>query len=293
MKASEIVASMPKWANATSDEIVVSPAWSMPCRFGENSCTMRLDAVRPSDALDVAITLEDESHVLSIVDTPCFEELHRLWASRTDVPEPILLALVEKECANLLQLVENATRRQLKVVGLAAEVPEDRLCARLCSEDGSDLLSFALTATPSIVRTFGRLAYIDVDNPCVRDVPVSATTELAAFVLPAADLSSLAVGDALLLPEVGTVAPRLIVEGRFAVDGNGVSPYKDDGMLLVLDANPHEITLGDVLDHAKSPAAPKVPSPSGLRLESSGRTVAFGRLDSLAGQNAFIVESLG
>jgi len=293
MKASDIVGSMPKWANATSEEIVTSQAWAMPCRLGDVSCTMRLDAIRPADTLDVAITLEDESHVLSLVDTPRFEDLHRLWSSRADVPEQILLALVERECAPLLQLVENAARRQLKIVGLASEVPEDRFCARICSSEGEDLLSFALTATPSLVRTFGRIAFIDPADPCVRDTVVSAVTEIAAFVLPAADIASIAVGDALLLPEVGTVAPRLIVDGRFAVDGNGVVPYKDDGMLLVLDAEVRDISLGEVLDHAKSPSSPDAPVPTRLRLVSSGRNIAFGTLGRLAGQNAFIVESLG
>lgn len=293
MKASEIIASLPKWANATSDEIVVSPAWTMPCRLGETSCVMRLDAPRPVDTIDVAISLEDEVHVLSLVDSAYFSDLHRLWSSRADVPEQILLALVEKECSPLLQLVENATRRQLKIVGLAKEVPLDRLCARVTSAEGEDILSFSLTATPSVVRTFGRLNFIDASDSSVRDTAVSSVTELAAFVLSAADLASLAVGDVLLLPEVGTVAPRLIVDGRFVVDGNGVAPFKDDGMLLVLDAESREITLGEVLDHAKSPSAPSAPTPTALRLVSSGRTVAFGRLDRLAAQNAFVVESLG
>ena len=143
------------------------------------------------------------------------------------------------------------------------------------------------------MRTFGRLAFIDPENSAVRDTTLSAVTEIAAFVLPAADLASIAVGDALLLPEVGSVAPRLIVDGRFVVDGNGVVPYKDDGLLLVLDAEPREISLGEVIDHAKSPSLPDAPTASRLRLESSGRTVALGRLDSLAGQYAFIVESIG
>lgn len=293
MKASEIIASLPKWANATSEEIVVSPSWMMPCRLGDAPCVMRLDAPRPVDTIDVAVSLEDEAVVLSLVDSPSFSDLHRLWPSRAEVPEQILLALVEKECSPLLQLVENATRRQLKIVGLAKESPADRLCARVISQEGQDVLSFAITATPSIVRTFGRLNFIDSSDSSVRDTPVSSVTELAAFVLPAADIASLTVGDVLLLPEVGTVAPRLIVDGRFVVDGNGVAIFKDDGMLLVMDAEPREITLGEVLDHAKSPSSPTAPTPTALKLVSSGRTIAFGRLDRLASQPAFVVESLG
>lgn len=293
MKPIEILGALPHWANATSETIVVSPAWTMPCRFGDTQCVMRLDALRPADTLDVSIKLEDEDFVLSITDTPCFEDLHRLWATRAEVPEPVLLALIEKECSPLLQLVENVSRRQLKVVGLvdSGSVPEDRFCARLCAEEG-DLLSFAITAMPSLVRTLGKISFIDVAHPSVRDMELSAICELAAFALSAADLASIAVGDALLLPEVGTVAPRLIVDGRFIVDENGVAPYKDDGMILVLDAEPHPITLGEVLDRARNPVAPKAVAPRNLRLEASGRAIAFGRLDTLANQKAFVVEAL-
>lgn len=293
MKASEILGALPQWANATSEEIVVSPAWAMPCRLGEMQCEMRLDALRPVDTLDIAIKLEDEQFVLSLVDTPRFAELHHIWASRAEVPAPILLALIEKECSPLLQLIENVSRRQLKIVGLAnaESVPEDRFCARLCTDEG-DLLSFALTALPSLVRTFGKLTCIDAAHPSVRETTLPAVSEIAAFVLPASDRASLAVGDALLLPEVGTVAPRLIVDGRFIVDENGVSVYKDDGMMLVLDAERRTITLGEVLDYAKNPSAPNVPAPRSLRLTASGCTIATGRLDKIADQTAFVVESL-
>lgn len=291
MKASEILGALPQWANATSEELAVSPAWAMPCRLGETQCEMRLDALRPADTLDVAIKLEDEPYVLSLADTPHFADLHRLWPSRAEIPEPVLLALVEKECSELLQLIENVSRRQLKIAGLADQVPEDRFCARLCTP-GGDILSFAITATPTLVRTFGKLLFIDPSHPSVREVQLPAAVELAAFALPAADRAALAVGDALLLPEVGAVAPRLIVDGRFIVDETGVAPYKDDGLLLVMDAESRTVTLGEVLDCAKSPSAPSVPPPRALRLESSGRTVALGRLDRLADQNAFFVESL-
>ena len=80
-------------------------------------------------------------------------------------------------------------------------------------------------------------------------------TELAAFTLPAADLASLAVGDALLLPEIGTVPPRLVVDGRFAVDENGVLPFKDDGRLHVVGAEARSMTLGELFDRAQNPAA--------------------------------------
>ena len=293
MKPGEILGLLPKWRNASPDELIASPAWAMPCRLGDAVCTMRLDAIRPADTLDVAITLEDEPHVLSLVDTPRFEDLHRIWSSRADVPEPILLALVEKECGQLLQLIENAARRQLKIVGLAnaGEPVGERLCARICSGDEEQLV-FALTSSPSLVAAFGKLAFIDTAHASVRDVELSAVAECASFTLSAADIASLAVGDALVIPEVETAPRRLIVEGLFLVDENGVTRYADDGRLRVLDAESHAVTLGYLFDQSQSPAAVASGKPAQLRLVASDKDIAHGRLEDIASQPAFIVESL-
>lgn len=293
MKPGEILGLLPKWRNASPDELIASPAWAMPCRLGETVCTMRLDAIRPADTLDVAITLEDEPHVLSLVDTPRFEDLHRIWSSRADVPDPILLALVEKECGQLLQLIENAARRQLKIVGLsnAGEPVGERLCARICAGD-EERFVFALSSSPSLVAAFGKLAFIDTTHASVRDVELSAVTEFASFTLSTSDISSLAVGDALVIPEIETAPRRLVVEGLFLVDENGVTRYTDDGRLRVLDAESHAVTLGSLFDQAQSPAAVASGKPAQLRLVASGKDIAHGRLENIASQPAFIVESM-
>lgn len=291
MKASEILGALPRWAKATSREIVASPAWAMPCRLGDVQCAMRLDATRPADTLDISVVLEDEPHVLSIIDTPRFPDLHRLWASRTDVPPPILLALVEKECGPLLQLVENASRRQLKVLGLADTQGGDgaeRLCARILDGD-EELLSFAITSSQSLLDAFGKLSFIDTAHPSVREESMPAESEIAIFALSAEDLASLAPGDSLLLPEVGSMSPKFIVDNRFVVDETGVSPFRDDGRLRVLDAEPRTVTLGYLFDHAQSPAAPEAPTPAQLRLVASGKTIATGNLATLAGQSVFAI----
>lgn len=294
MKTSEILGALPRWAGATADGLLASPAWAMPCRLGETSCTLRLDAMPPADTLDVAVMLESERHVLSLVDAPRCENLHRLWPSRAEVPEPVLLALVEKECGPLLQLIENAVHRQLKVLGLAAaeDGAPERLCARVCAE-GEEDLSFAITSSPLIVRSLGKLLFIDQSHPSVRDDQLPAVNEYAAFALSASDLASLAVGDHLLLPEIGTSSPRLIVDGRFAVDENGVSPFVDDGRVRVLDSAPRTVTVGQVLDRAQTPSAPEeTAAPAQLKLVLSGRTVASGRLERLGELQAFSVETM-
>ena len=287
MKPHEILSMLPQWADAAPEALLDSPAWAMPCRLGEDSTVLRTADVRPGDTLNLAVLLDGERHVLSIADSPRFADIHALWPSRADVPEPILLALVEKECGPLLQLVENAVRRQLKIEGLATDGPD----ARTVFAQVNDVV-FDLTRSPTVEVAFGQLRFIDCAHQAVRDMVLPCETELAAFTLSAADLASLAVGDALLLPEVGTVPPRLVVDGRFAVDENGVLPFKDDGRLRVVGAEARTLTLGELFDRAQNPVAEKSAAPAQLRLVASGKTAAQGRLEQLASHPAFVVESL-
>ena len=292
MKANEIIGALPRWANASAADIIASPAWAMPCRLGDKPCIMRLDALRPADTLDISVVLEDESHTLSIMDSPAFEELHGLWSSRVDVPESVLLALVEKECGPLLQLIENFARRQLKIVGLSSSPASgDILCAQIY-DGGSPILSFSLTSSPGLVKSLGQLRFIDLSHASVRETSLAAETELASFTLPAADVSTLAVGDALLVPEVSTMAPRIVVDGRFVADESGVFQYVDDGRFRVVDSEPHAVALGELFDRAETPAPSPATRPAQIRLVQGGRVIASGRLENLGDQPALIVESL-
>jgi len=287
MKPLEILSMLPQWAKAAPESLLDSPAWAMPCRLGEVASTLRAAEVRPCDTLDFSVSLDGDRHLLSIADSSRFADLHALWHSRSEVPEPVLLALVEKECGSLLQLVENAVRRRLKIEGLASGGPD----ARTLFAQVEDVV-FGIARSSAVEAALGQLRFIDTDHQSVRGEALPCETEIAAFVLPAADLSSLAVGDALLLPEIGTVPPRLVVDGRFVVDGNGVALFKDDGRLRVLSAESRDITLGELFDRAQTPAAEKPANPSQLRLVSAGKTIAHGGLGRIAGQSAFVVEAL-
>ena len=292
MKPFEILSVLPEWMNATPDQILDSPAFAMPCRFGDETAVLVLDAVHPADAIRLSILIEGEPHVLSLARSPRFRDLDAIWDSRADVPEPILLALVEKDAGQLLQLLENAVRRQIKLVGLAAsDSPSDgqALFARV-----SDVV-FSLTRSATVTAAFGNLRNLDLAHESIRSVSLPAVSEYAAFALPAAEISGLSAGDALLLPEMGTVAAKRVVDGRFVLDEDGVSRYDGGGLVHVLDAATKEITLGELFD-ATEGGASKGESPSGaiglpLRLVQGGKTLANGRLDKLSGQFAFIVET--
>lgn len=287
MKPLEILTMLPQWAKASPKELLDSPAWAMPCRLDDAASTLRKADVRPCDTLDLVVMLDGERHVLSIADSPRFADLHALWGSRSDVPEPIILALVERECGPLLQLVENAVRRQLKIEGLASDGVDERTLF-LQVED----VVFGITRSSAVESVFGQLRFIDCSHQDIREIAMSCEVELASFVLSAADIASLAVGDALLLPEVGSVPPRLVIDGRFVVDENGVAQFKDEGRLRVVDAESRAFTLGELFDRTQSPAAEKASSPTQMKLLSSRSTAAFGRFEQLASQPAFIVEAL-
>ncbi len=292
MKPLEIISLIPKWAEASPDEILSSPAWAMPCRFGTDACTLRMCDIRPSDTIDLSVRFENEQHVLRLAKSPRLKELGSIWQSLSDVPEPVVLALVEKDCAPLFQLLENAVRKQFKVLGI---IPRDdiedvteEIYANLC-ENGATTLSFALSKSPAIVSALGLLRYIDVSHPSVRETFLPAEVQYASFTLHSGELSSFAEGDALLMPEVGSLAPSLIVDGRFLAAEGGVTQWKDEGLLRIVSADPASVSLGELLDG--KPAIPGAPAAAAqLRLVRLGRVVAYGRLGSVGSHPAFICE---
>ncbi len=298
MKPLEILSALPDWSEASPDKLLASPAWTLHCKLGETPCCLRLDAPRPAEALGILIRLEDEEHVLGLVDSPSLPELHAIWAARAEMPEPVLLALVEKDCGSLLQLVENATRRQLKVMGLAdAQTEGDLLSARVFA-DGGDILAFTLTRSSALAETLGQLRFIDPAHPVIRERTFQAEVSYASFALGTADLAALAPGDALLLPELGSIAPKFIVGGRLLVTEGIVSAWQNDGLLRVSAMESAVFPLGALFDaaagNAEAVAQPTPPQNTPFRLVApDGASLATGRLGRVGAQPAFLVDALG
>ena len=240
MKPFEILSSLPQWSGLRSDAIVDLPAFALPCRLGDESATLLLGAMHPADTISLSIRLEDEPHVLSLARSPRFKDLDVIWDSRADVPEPILLALVEKDAGPLLQLVENAVRRQLKLVGLAEAESSDAPMLFAQVED----VVFSLTRSATVTAALGNLRNLDFMHESIRSVTLPALTEYAAFSLTSSEASGLSIGDAVLLPEMGTVPARLVVDGRFAVDANGVTRYNAGDLVHVFDATAKDFGEG-------------------------------------------------
>lgn len=287
MKPFEILSSIPQWSRLSQGAIVDSPAFAMPCRLGEESVTLVLGATRPSDTMGLSILVEDEPHVISLARSPRFKELDAIWDSRADVPEPILLALVEKDAGQVLQLVENTVRRQIKLVGIDASDLADK---QVLSAQVADVV-FTITRSSTVMAALGNLRNLDLAHESIRSVVLPAVTEYASFSLAPGEAAGLAVGDAVLLPEMGTVPARTIVDGRFVVDANGVSRYDAGDLVHVVDATTRDITFGEIFDAAETPHAVEAKPSGALKLVGKDKTLAVGRLDSLADQSAFIVET--
>ena len=299
MKPLDILSSISLWKGATADAILDSPAFALQGRLGEESVALRAAQVEPaeSDMLALSVAFGDEPHALLVARSPQFAELDKIWESRADVPEPILLALVEKECGPLFQMLENAVRRQMRLLGLGDASRKDGEPGRKAFEiaradgGGSDRLSIVLTRSAAVASAFGSLRNLDLTHESVRSQPLSAVVEYAAFAAPEADLASLEPGDYVLVPEFGAVAPRLIVDGRFVVGDGGVAPYTEGALVRVVSAEPLSVSLGDVFDAVEGGTPPPAAAQGAqLRLLRGGRAVASGRLGKLADQTAFIVE---
>ena len=314
MNSLDLLSALPPFRGWSPAEVLASPAWAMPCRLGsEEGRLVAEGALLPADPLRLAVRFADDPATLALADSPIFPELHALWSSRADVPSPILLALVEKECGPLLQLLENAAGRQLAIDGLADGAAVDGKAFALRRATGEELCSFALTLPPAVLESFGALRNLDVAHPAIREFALSAVLQVAAPVLSSADLESLAPGDHLLQPEV-TPPPEgspegqapscpdatLIVAGLLAAAPAGLAPWADPGSLRVVLSDPATLPLGDLLDLASGATdhSSFIIHHSSLRegaplaLLRGPATLATGRLGAVAAQPSFEIETV-
>ena len=227
MSPLDILSALPPFRDWPPAEVLASPAWAIPGRFGEEPCTMRVAGEPPADALRLAVRFGEDPAALALADSEAFPELHALWPSRADVPPAILLALVEKECGPLLQFLENAAGLQLSIAGLETPAADaagatgegtpvtasagaghawpSRAFA-LQRESGDSICSFDLSLPPALLSSFGELRHLDPAHPSIRGIDVPAVVQIAEPEIPSADLEALAPGDHLLLPEVAESA---------------------------------------------------------------------------------------
>jgi hypothetical protein len=251
----------------------------MPCQWGDEKCVLRRSAAKPRDVIGLAITLDDDAHFLGLGNRESFPDLHDLWARKAELPSALVLALVEKECGDLLQLIENAVRRQVRVTGL--DDPEKRAAALafevVSVADGGIKSTFVLDARPSTVRTFGQLRFLDAGHESVRSMERPVRAVYATFDLSDEDVSGLAAGDCLMLPELES-----------GVSGEWLCDIPDDGRIRVVSRVETPISFASFADGA----LPPLPAPSALELCRGCDMVARGRFGSLCSKPAFVTEEV-
>lgn len=278
MNEMHILASWPGWAEKRPEELLGHEAWSMRVRWGDEEARLRRSENRPRDVIALEIAFDDESHFLGIGEREAFPDLCALWDRKGEIPQNLVLALVEKECGKLLQLLENSVRRQLKITGIAD--PAGRAGTQgfdVVGLDGRIIASFALEVTPAVLEAFGEISAIDTSHPSVRSMERPASVEYAAFVL-GADSDALESGDYLLVPEL---------ENPDTAKWTVEAP-PDDGKLHLRAAASEMVSFASFADGR----LPSAPAPDSLELFFGSKSIAFGRASRLGGQSAFAVEEV-
>jgi hypothetical protein len=276
MNEMHILSSWPGWAEKSSEDLLQHDAWSMRVRWGDEEARLRLSDNRPRDVIALEITFDDEPHFLGIGERETFPDLYKLWDRKNEIPQNLVLALIEKECGKLLQLLENSVRRQLKIVGF---VDSSRRAGTRGFEvvglDGRIIASFALDVSPVVLESFGDISAIDTSHPSIRSMVRPASVEYAAFSL-GADSSNIESGDYLLAPELDNPAAA-----KWCVENPS-----DDGKFHLRSAANSAISFASFVDSALPPP----PEPELLELFFGSKSIATGRISRLGAQVAFAVE---
>ena len=264
--AEKLIAEWPSLARANAETLFRSPAWRMTVKCAGEERTLRVltDASAPETGeLVLAVTVGDERHFLGLRDAEAYPDLHRLWTSRAGLDRNLILALVERECGTVFEIVESATRREFAVIGLAE--PEESSGARTVF--GIDGLSFSLDVTPALMVVFGRLDCIDPTHEAVRSLTRPARYRYASVEIPAD--ATLAEGDALVT--TGSEANDWLVEPP------------DDERAHVCAAEESEIAFASFADGAM----PRPADDGRLVLVRGGRIVADGEFSRIGDVTCF------
>ncbi len=279
VKPIELLSALDAFAGLAPRAILSHPAWGVSIPWEGAAAMLRADVVAPADTLNLSVRFGDDSCVLGLAPSAFFPEISKLLPVRGDVPQPILLAVVEKEAGPFLQLLENVIRRELSVQGLAETPAVDVQAFRVVAADGTDAVTFSLTLSDTLLKELGDLRRLDCTHPSIAETKVSMEVEYAVFDLTSDEEAGLSPGDYLLLPEMSAEKP-----GRVCMPGSG-SPDR----LRVVAAERVDIPFATALQDDLRCA------PIGtddLLLMKGGRRMASGRLSRLGEQPAFAVEAL-
>lgn len=284
MKPFELLGRLGAFSRLTPEEVLAHPAWSLPVAWGGGVATLRADGLVPAEAVLLKVRLGRGDGVLALSPNPAMPDFSRLFPVRGEVPDALMLAVIEREAGDVFQVVENATRQELAVTGMAGEgesLPSSFRAFRIVT--GGDAIPFGLTLPTETVADFGDLRYLDASHESIAGMSMPVEIEAAVFALEQGELDSLAQGDMLLLPELSSGA----MEGRVTL-----AELADATRCRVVAAGREEMPLGDWM--AGGGALTRSFSEGDqLELVLAGRRLAAGRLSRLGGQRAFALETIG
>lgn len=197
MDAHMLLKRWPSWVKASGKTILSSPAWSMKLSAGGEEFTVKSSSVLPEKTLSFNVAFDDEEHILSIGDSPLFGDVHLLWGKIGLLPEELVLALAERECAVLFSLLEKMAKRSFALLSVSSAEAPQRHGFEARSAKGK--IDFALDLGSSLATVLGRLEYIDPAHESVTAQTVSARPRYSLPPLEDGDFSSLRRGDFILL----------------------------------------------------------------------------------------------
>lgn len=259
MDAFELLKTWPGWAKANAESILDSPAWRMSVEWNGEAVELTRADELSGDLIGLDVSLDDETLRLDIADSPAYPDLHRLWMRRSELPMELVLALVEKECGSLFQLLETAFRRQFAVKGLASEgaVRSERTAFRLVAE--REEVMFALTLSPVLRAEIGQLKFLDVAHESIATLTRTMVADYGEVRLSPDELDGLKTGDFILLPpESARWTFETDAAEGLRLKGNGPTEFAFAAI------------AGDSL--------PSVPEPAELGLFRDGRRIASGTM---------------
>lgn len=276
MDTLDLLREWPSWRKAGAGKILSSPAWRLDILFDDRPGILRTAVGDASeDLLWLEVKLEDERHILGISDSVAFSELHKVWALREKLPPEVRMALVERDCAPLFQMLEDSLRRQFSVVGFAEGPEEARVrMFEAVVADTEQPIAFALDFSSAMEIDFGRLENLDTSHPSIREMTREVEAEYAQIPFEGETPPEIAEGDLLLEPE--GEASRWVTE----LPAN-------EPVFRVLGAARHTLTFAQLVDGTES-----VPATESYRIVCGEREIATAARSDVGTHPAYRVEKL-
>ena len=276
MDANELLREWPDWAKANAARVLASPAWRLETRFGGEPARLTRCANLSAPSVVLDVRLDDEPHMLTLGISPLFPDLTLLAGNLPDLPKEVLLALAEKECGPVFQLVEDVFKRQLSIVGLsdAAIEAASASCVAFAVDGAAGGATFALDLTPEMAQRLGSLANLDATHATIRSLTRPAFACHAVLALTEEERAALSVGDCLV-PEAGQT-PQWLLD------------LPTDDQVRVLADEAGTLTFAQLADDA----LPPVPPAATLTLRHRGQALAHVEPTRLGTAFAFRVVTL-